>query len=67
MGVSGLWDLLKTQEAVKCKISSQPGGYGAICRELEGKVVAVDLSPWLMQASPTASMVPGMKQRAARV
>jgi hypothetical protein len=54
MGVSGLWDILKAQGAVKCKVGSQPGEYGAICKELEGKVVAVDLSPWLMQASSAA-------------
>lgn len=56
MGVSGLWDILKAQGAVKCKVGSQPGEYGAICKELEGKVVAVDLSPWLMQASSAAFM-----------
>lgn len=50
MGVQNLWKALAKGDAVQQLDGSRPGEHAAIVQAVEHKVVAVDLSAWLMQA-----------------
>lgn len=50
MGVKQLWRALERGGAVEALEGADPQQHAEILRELEGSVVAVDLSMWLMQA-----------------
>jgi hypothetical protein len=49
MGVQNLWKALAKGDAVQSFDGSKPGEHAAIVEAVEHKVVAVDLSAWLMQ------------------
>ena len=66
MGVKQLWKLLKNADLVEnWDASTVP----ALAQELEGKVLAVDLSMWLMQASEQVALTPhfNLAEGAAKV
>lgn len=50
MGVQNLWKALAKGDAVQTLNGSKPGEHSQITEAVENKVVAVDLSAWLMQA-----------------
>ncbi len=50
MGVSGLWQVLQEADGVCVSRSAAAGQLGALCDELEGAVLAVDLSLLVCQA-----------------
>jgi hypothetical protein len=49
MGVTNLWKTLKEIGAVENSEGVDAETHAQIARELNGKVIAIDLSPWLMQ------------------
>lgn len=50
MGVQNLWKTLSKGGAVEVLEGQQPGHHARIVEAVANKVVAVDLSAWLMQA-----------------
>ena len=53
MGVKQLWQLLKNADLVE---SWDASNVPALAQELDGKVLAVDLSMWLMQAGEQTAL-----------
>jgi hypothetical protein len=49
MGVKSLWQLLQSERLLEKRFGSNPEDYPHLMREVEGKVVAVDLAMWTMQ------------------
>lgn len=57
MGVQNLWKALEKGGAVEKLEGSQAGQHERIVDAVEGKVVAVDLSAWLMQAQSAPALL----------
>ena len=57
MGVQNLWKALSKGGAVEALEGSQPGHHARIVEAVENKVVAVDLSAWLMQAQTQPALL----------
>jgi hypothetical protein len=51
MGVTGLWALLTAgEESVSVVLRAADGQLGALCADVDGRVIAVDLSELIVQA-----------------
>lgn len=57
MGVTNLWRSLEHGGAVWRLDGSTPAQHEALTAELEGKVLAVDLSVWIMQAQTQPALL----------
>jgi hypothetical protein len=57
MGVSNLWKALDKGGVVSVLNGGHPTDHAEIIQELENKVIAVDLSAWLMQAQGQMALV----------
>lgn len=57
MGVQNLWKALSKGGAVESLEGNQPGHHARIVQAVENKVVAVDLSAWLMQAQSQPALL----------
>lgn len=58
MGVKQLWPLLEEADVVVRWNGADPASLAALASELEGTVLAVDLSMWLMQATEQGALAP---------
>jgi flap endonuclease GEN len=58
MGVKQLWPLLEEANVVERWSGSDPASLRSLAAELEGSVVAVDLSMWLMEATTQGALAP---------
>ncbi|GAB4815602.1 hypothetical protein N2152v2_002648, partial [Parachlorella kessleri] len=58
MGVKQLWQLLQGEGLLVKRFGSNPDDYPHLIREVDGKVVAVDLSMWAMQADQQLALLP---------
>lgn len=56
MGVSDLWQLLKS-EGVTVSWSSKTGTHPLIVDDVEATAIAVDLSTWVLQATSQPNLV----------
>lgn len=66
MGNPQLWKYLSQQGAVKKVKGEDCNGHNRMIRELEDKMVAVDLSCWLMQASTNSELAKTINSPASR-
>lgn len=66
MGVLNLWKALERGGAVEELVGSQAGQHAQIVEALENKVVAVDLSAWLMQAQSQPALLEHLDSPYAR-
>lgn len=57
MGVTHLWRSLEKGGAVSRLDGAQPDQHEQLAAEVEGKVVAVDLSAWIMQAQTQPALL----------
>jgi hypothetical protein len=58
MGVAALWSLLEKEGVVEHYRGASSDDYAAILQAASDAVVAVDLSPWLLQADQQAALAP---------
>lgn len=66
MGNPQIWKILDANGLVKKIQPQEPNGQQRISREVEGKLVAVDLSLWLMQAISSAELTRHIHSQNAR-
>ena len=62
MGVKSLWQSLIGADLVEQWNGQNPADIPAIAAELDGKVFAVDLSMWVMQAGEQIALTPYCNQ-----
>lgn len=58
MGISSLWKALTDAQLVRRLQGSDPEEHAALLSELDGQVLAVDLSAWIMQADQQLALLP---------
>jgi flap endonuclease GEN len=56
MGVNQLWKLLEESGLVDRLQGTDPSDHAALVAEVEGKVIAVDLAMWIMQARESGAL-----------
>lgn len=61
-----MWKILDADGLIRKIKSQEPNGQQRISREVEGKLVAVDLSLWLMQAINSADLTKHVHTQTAR-
>lgn len=57
MGIADLWRLLEAEDVVEKYTGANAADHAAIVRAVDGQVIAVDLSMWLMQADQQRAIV----------
>lgn len=65
MGVKSLWQSLIAADLVEQWDGQIPAALPPLTAELDGKVLAVDLSMWIMQAGEQAALAPYCNQEEA--
>jgi hypothetical protein len=65
MGVKSLWQALIGADLIEQWNGQTPTAMPALAAELDGKVLAVDLSMWVMQAGEQAALTPYCTQEEA--
>lgn len=58
MGISSLWKLLAEEGILRKLVGSSPEEHSSLLAELDGKVIAIDLSAWIMQADQQMALSP---------
>lgn len=62
MGVKSLWQLINGANLIQQWSGQNPTDVPAIAAEMEGKVLAIDLSMWIMQAGEQLALIPHCNQ-----
>jgi hypothetical protein len=65
MGVKSLWQLINGANLIEQWNGQNPADVPAIAAELDGSVLAVDLSMWIMQAGEQIALAPYCNQEEA--
>lgn len=58
MGVKQLWSLLQGERILEKTQGANPEAHLDIVHEVDGKVIAVDLAMWMMQADQQQALLP---------
>lgn len=59
MGIAALWQLLRAEEVVEWYRGGITEEHAALVAAVDGQAVAIDLSPWIIQAGGESVLQPG--------